>query len=66
MKGQHSTTILKAMSPSTVFINPKAVRPWEAQDIARVLGQSQADEAQGSEPSSHHSFGLNRTAIKFL
>lgn len=54
------------MSPSTVFINPKAVRRWEAQDIARVLGQSQADEAQGSEPSSHHSFRLNRTAIKFL
>ena len=54
------------MSPFTVFINPKAVRPWEAQDITRIFDQSQADEAQGSQPDCHPSFRLNRRAIKFL
>lgn len=71
MNGQYSTTshatIPKAMSPSTaVFINPKAVRPWEAQDITRIFDQSQADEAQGSEPDSYPPLRLNRRAIKFL
>lgn len=66
MNGQFSTTIPNPMSPFTAFINPKALRPWEAQHITRIFDQSQADEAQGSEPDSHPSFRLRRRAIKFL
>lgn len=57
MNGQYSMTSHATISKPT---------SREAQDITCIFDQSQADEAEGSEPNSYLSFRLNRRVIKFL